>query len=67
MIKAIRVHAHNVRKGDYLVSQISIRKPQTAILFSSDATHVYINKLKFDPNELVRIERVYNGNEAEAD
>ena len=47
-----------------MVKQLSVRVPQTANLLKTDATHIWINGLKFDPNETVKVERIYNGKKA---
>jgi hypothetical protein len=58
MPKSTRVQAQHVRRGDKLLTnRPSVRVPQIAKFFKSDNTHVWINNLKFDPTELVRIER----------
>jgi hypothetical protein len=59
-MRVLRVHAQNIRRGDVLLEQLSVRVPQTAKHFKSDSKHVWVNLMKFDPTELVKIERHYD-------
>ena len=62
MIKTVRVRAENIKAGDVMIAQLSVHTRQEARIFKQDGSHIYINGMKFDPKETIRVERLYRGN-----